>query len=276
MSASKLAVVSDIHGNAVALDAVLADIARRRVDSLVCLGDVAAGGPQPRETIKRLRALGSPVVRGNADEWLIDGLPDDDSDPALSLRPTVEWARQQLSPGEFAFLSALPSSVVLELRAGVRVFCFHGSPCSNRERIMPTSSDAEIDALLQDFSALVYVGGHTHLQMLRRYGGGLLVNAGSVGLPVGSLEPMTPSATALPRWAEYAIVGADEGTVAVELCRVGVDITVLERVAERSGMPHAGRWAVDLERRVKAGNTAAASPARSTPPRPEPQPSSSE
>jgi predicted phosphodiesterase len=65
----RVALISDIHGNAVALEAVLADIARRRVDEIVCLGDVAAGGPQPREALERLRTLGCAVVRGNADEW---------------------------------------------------------------------------------------------------------------------------------------------------------------------------------------------------------------
>jgi predicted phosphodiesterase len=65
----RVAFISDIHGNAVALEAVLADIARRRVDEIVCLGDVAAGGPQPGEALERLRTLGCAVVRGNADEW---------------------------------------------------------------------------------------------------------------------------------------------------------------------------------------------------------------
>jgi len=71
----RVALISDIHGNAVALEAVLDDLAGRHVDELVCLGDVAAGGPQPREALARLRELGCRVVLGNADGWLLEGLP---------------------------------------------------------------------------------------------------------------------------------------------------------------------------------------------------------
>ena len=72
---ASLALISDIHGNGVALDAVLADVAARRVDEIVCLGDLAAGGPQPRWVLRRLRELGGRAVRGNADGWLLEGLP---------------------------------------------------------------------------------------------------------------------------------------------------------------------------------------------------------
>lgn len=68
----RIAVIADLHGNLVALEAVLAALADERTDGIVCLGDVAATGPQPRETVERLRAVGCPVVMGNADAWLLD------------------------------------------------------------------------------------------------------------------------------------------------------------------------------------------------------------
>src|SRR5258708_31692588 len=68
----RVALISDIHGNCVALEAVLADIERAGVDQVVCLGDVAATGPQPHAVIERLRATGCPVVMGNADVWLLN------------------------------------------------------------------------------------------------------------------------------------------------------------------------------------------------------------
>lgn len=254
MSRSTIAVVSDVHGNAVALDVVLADVRRRRVRALVCLGDVAAGGPQPREAIERLRSAGCPVVRGNTDEWLLDGFPDEHADDETrALRRAVEWARRELPPEELDFLRALPLTLDLELRGGVRILCFHGSPRSNRDRIVPTSSDEELDERLQGASALVLLGGHTHLQMLRRYRGALLVNVGSVGLPVGSLAGAA-GAVPLPSWAEYAIVAADRRGVSVELCRVAVEPAPLERAARESGLPDAERWPLALERRVRTHN----------------------
>jgi predicted phosphodiesterase len=90
---SLLALISDIHGNAVALDAVLADLTRRGADEVICLGDVAAGGPQPREVIARLRELDCQAIRGNADGWLLDGLPAGRSDE----RPPKKAADQAVA-----------------------------------------------------------------------------------------------------------------------------------------------------------------------------------
>ncbi len=71
----RTAVISDIHGNCVALDAVLADLQAHPVDQVACLGDAIQGGPQPAKVAARLRELGWPVVMGNADAWLLSGIP---------------------------------------------------------------------------------------------------------------------------------------------------------------------------------------------------------
>ena len=68
----KLALISDLHGNLFALDAVLADIRHRKIERILCLGDVVTGGPHPRETLARLRELGCPTVMGNTDAWVIE------------------------------------------------------------------------------------------------------------------------------------------------------------------------------------------------------------
>ena len=93
---ARLALISDIHGNGVALDAVLADVARAEVDELICLGDIAAGGPQPREVIGRLRELGCRTVRGNAESWLLDGLPPGASEETQRLNEIADWASSVL------------------------------------------------------------------------------------------------------------------------------------------------------------------------------------
>jgi predicted phosphodiesterase len=71
----RTALVSDIHGNTVALDAALADLKAHPVDQVVCLGDAIQGGPQPAGVVARLRELGWPVIMGNADAWLLSGVP---------------------------------------------------------------------------------------------------------------------------------------------------------------------------------------------------------
>jgi hypothetical protein len=94
MSGARTALVGDIHGNLVALDAVLSDSERRGVHGVVCIGDLAAGGPQPREAIERLRDLGCAAVRGNADEWL------------LGLHEIVAWERAQLTERDCEWLAS--------------------------------------------------------------------------------------------------------------------------------------------------------------------------
>src|SRR5215831_2977947 len=103
----RIAVISDIHGNCVALDAVLADVRQRSVDEMVCLGDAIQGGAQPAETVARLRELGCPVVMGNADAWLLTGVETSPNETITERgRVTREWSLAHLSPEDRAFIAA--------------------------------------------------------------------------------------------------------------------------------------------------------------------------
>lgn len=251
---TRIALLSDIHGNAVALEAVLADIAVREVDELVCLGDVAAGGPQPREALARVRDLGCPVVLGNADTWLLDGFPREPSergDDVASLAAIVEWARDQLRADDRRFLSSFRPVVERRLEAE-RLLCFHGSPRSPNERILAMTGESELEAALAGHPASIHAGGHTHLQLLRRIGQRLLVNPGSVGLPLAC-------AATVPSAADYAIVEVEPGAAAVEFRRIGVDGDAVMGAAMATDMPHAREWAAILSRRIARRNADAVS-----------------
>ena len=256
----RVALVSDMHGNLVAFEAVLADLESRRVDRSICLGDVAAFGPQPAETIARLRELGWPVVMGNADELLfVDEVPPPENEHEQRLFDLVSWARDRLAPADVEFLRSFEPTVKVSLGDGAEVLCFHGSPTSHSERLLPTTPDDELARILLPHRADVMACGHTHLQMLRRVRDFLLVNAGSVGLPAESI-PSDPSPRAqtdepLAPWAEYAIVDYGRGNVAVELRRVPVDRDAVARSGRESGMPHVD-WAYGLDRRITGRNRA--------------------
>jgi predicted phosphodiesterase len=157
----RVALISDIHGNCVALDAVLADLAGRAVDEVVCLGDVAAGGPQPREVIARVRELGCQVVRGNADGWLLAGLPPGRSDETRRLSEVVAWTRGRLAKADYDYLAALPA--MLRVATGeLDLLWFHGSPCADTDSSLPTTPTAELDRLLANApSAHLFAAGHT-------------------------------------------------------------------------------------------------------------------
>ena len=83
----RIGLISDIHGNLIALESVLSELKREQVDSMICLGDVAALGPQPHEVIERLRKLNCPVVMGNTDDWYLQPLPEGDDE----LRELAGW-----------------------------------------------------------------------------------------------------------------------------------------------------------------------------------------
>ena len=160
---TRLALISDIHGNGVALDAVLADVMRHDVDDVICLGDVAAGGPQPREVIKRLRELHCTGVRGNAEGWLLDGLPRGRSDATRRLGDVVAWAREMLAPHERAYLEALPPTVSIAV-GDWTMLCFHGSPRADVDVLLPETPEAQLDVLFAGApDANLFACGHTHL-----------------------------------------------------------------------------------------------------------------
>src|SRR5512147_2271681 len=103
----RFAVISDIHGNCVAFDAVLADIPLQSVDAIVCLGDAIQGGPQPADVVARLREIACPVVMGNADAWLLSGVLTGQENVTPDRQAKMEtvraWSLAQLSAEDRAF-----------------------------------------------------------------------------------------------------------------------------------------------------------------------------
>jgi putative phosphoesterase len=250
-----LAIISDVHGNAVALEAVVADAARNEIADIVCLGDLAAGGPQPREALQRLRELGCRVVRGNADGWLLTGLPPGSSSATRRLAEIARWAHDQLSQEDLDYLAALPTTLETHLGA-MRIFCFHGSPRSEIERLLATTPESELHAAFDSApDAQVLAGGHTHVQLLRAFGDRLLLNPGSVGLPLGSVAAAFAGGAPLPTRAEYAVLRAGHSGMEVSFRRVPIDVGAV--AAATAAMPHAS-WAGDLERRIARWNMRAA------------------
>jgi predicted phosphodiesterase len=217
----RVALVSDIHGNDVAFDAVLNDIARSEVDTIICLGDVATLGPAPAEVIQRLRELGCVCVRGNHDDYLLDAALIDDHLAIPVIQDAINWSRDQLSADDLAFVTGFIDGADIALGHGLNLTIFHGSPSSNTEDLLATTPADELDRQLGD-GGPVLAGGHTHIQMLRQHRGRVLVNPGSVGLPfreyVAAGEP-----TLLAGIAEYAIIDASEAGIGVTLRRVNVD-----------------------------------------------------
>jgi predicted phosphodiesterase len=238
----RLALISDIHGNAVALEAALVQIAAQSVDQIVCLGDVAATGPQPREVLARLQALACPVVMGNTDAALLQPRPPGDAPgERRSLFAVADsWSATQLTADDRAYVATFQSTVRVSLGSAGTLLGYHGWPRSFLDRVLPTTPDDELDAMFADFQATILAGGHTHQQMLRRYRGAILLNPGSVGLSFYQVAP--PGEIHLAPWAEYAVVVAEPGHLYVELHRAAFDVDVWAEAVRASGMPDAELW----------------------------------
>ena len=219
----QIALISDIHGNLFALDAILNDIAQRNIEHILCLGDVAAGGPQPCEVIGRLREMGCPIVMGNTDAWL--------QQPQLHPQKSVEGQFAQdiefCPPDNWSkttrlFCTLLQQNIYAwSLNAHMTLLGYHGSPRSFSERLLPTTPDQTLDDALAASNAQIFAGGHTHIQMFRRYKEKLIINPGSVGLAMDRTTPFNEVRNT--PWGEYAVLTCgDKNMSSVELCRSAV------------------------------------------------------
>ena len=174
----RLAIVSDIHGNLMALDAVVADIEQQGVDEVWCGGDIGWAGPWASECIARVRDYGWPTVRGNADVW-ITGDPQTITDPAK--RATFEEISRQhaISDDDARWLLNLP----IGHTGSGSLLLVHGTPSSPFEAPDPESPAGAFEPF--ENQAGVTVFGHVHKAFFRRLRDAtLVVNAGSVGLPL--------------------------------------------------------------------------------------------
>lgn len=235
----RVALFSDVHGNAVAFDAFLADLDGQDVDQVVCLGDHAQGGAQPAECLERLRALGCPAVMGNSDHFLLTLDPGEESvtDAQLDM---ARWSAAQLSAELLEFHESFEPTVELDLGDGGTLLAFHGSPRSPDEFMTPWMEEKEFRAPLEGLEAAVFAGGHIHLQWTRRCGPSYFVNPGSVGL---AYDHHQDEATfRADPFAEYAVLTVDGG-IGVEFRRIAYDASDVVRAIEASGMPHPDRAA---------------------------------
>ena len=196
-----LALVSDIHGNDLALAAVVAELERLGVEQVVCLGDVAEGGSQPAEVLDRLARLGWPVILGNADAFLLEvdpSSPEPATDEQLERRT---WTLGQFSDAQLEQIRAFVPTLDVEVD-GLTLRAFHGSPRSYDDVVLPETPDGVAERLLGGSGVDLLAGGHTHLQWTRYVDGALYVNPGSVGLVYDRFdsEPIPIEV------AEYALV----------------------------------------------------------------------
>lgn len=230
-----------MHGNRLGLDAVLDDLNGERFDQMVCLGDAIQGGPQPRETVARLRELGCAVVMGNADAWLLSGVDSNvekiEPERKVKMEKIRLWSLGQLDETDLALIREFQPTVQIDLPEGGKLVCGHGSPKSFDDVILPTISDDELKAFLVPLPKHVYCGGHTHVQLVRHLRESFFFNPGSAG--AAYRHEQFNGRTLFDSFSEYAVLTVEGQRVRLEFRRVGFDLGRMKEVYRKSGRPFA-------------------------------------
>lgn len=205
----KILIISDIHGNLAALDAVT-----ERADMIFCLGDIVNYGPYPGRCLERIRGLTSTVVRGNHDNALGRNMDCGCSVKYQELSNAGKvFTNAVLNTEEKDYIGNLPIISLIE-REGKKFFLSHGSPGGDFYKYLrPDVSDEQWKSELTNISADVVFLGHTHFPMVRMIHGVTVVNPGSVGQPRDGI-PM----------ASYAIW--EDGRVEIKRVHYDIDATI--------------------------------------------------
>lgn len=240
----RIAIISDIHGNVPALEAVLSDIRRRGIARIVCLGDLVGKGPEPAEAVDLVRSHCEITVQGNWDLGI--NMPQD--------KEAGLWQQQRLGDERLAYLRALPFSLDLML-SGRRVRLFHASAVSVYHRVLRKAPKADKLAMFDNTEltgafpggerpdVVIYGDIHkTYMHTLRgKDGSGLILyNCGSVGAPYDGIPQ-----------ACYAIIegvpdGGEAAPFSMQTVRVPYDIERVIGIAERAGLPELDRFRCEM------------------------------
>ncbi|MFF3949599.1 metallophosphoesterase family protein [Streptomyces sp. NPDC001902] len=224
---TRVAVLSDVHGNLPALQAVLAEPDVRTAERVVLTGDHAAG-PMPVPTLDALRDLGGRAlwIRGNADRELVEHR----RTGRTTGYPESDWAARRLREDQVTLLACLPDTVELEVHGPGRTLFCHATPRDDEEIVLVDSRAERWAEVMSGVAPEVetVVCGHTHMPYARVVHGRLVVNPGSVGMPYGR------------GGAHWALLGAG----GVQLRRTVYDReAAAARIVAESGFDGAARWA---------------------------------
>jgi predicted phosphodiesterase len=240
---SRTAIISDVHSNAVALRAVVAELESEGIDRVVCLGDVCQGGPEPGECVDLLAERGWPVVMGNADAFVLDPATAEGSSEVVTERQLAvrEWTYDRLTSAQRDLLAAYAPTVEHDLGDNRTLLCCHATPNSYEPIVLPSAPEEEYRAAFGGSGADVVACGHIHLPYVRRLGTTMVLNPGSVGL--GYDHEQDPEALRFDPWAAWAVIATGGGRLSIDLRRTPFDAREVADAHRASGMPYGDEYA---------------------------------
>jgi predicted phosphodiesterase len=233
----RIALVADIHANVWALEAVLADIKKQRVNTIFNLGDILYGPLKPRATYERLQTLDDLLtIRGNQDRQIYDA-----TDQERRQNPTLDYVIKDLGEEPIRWLATLPPTAIFE----EEIFLCHGTPANDETYLLEDvasgrpllRAEGDIMRSVKSTRRPVIVCGHTHIPRLVSLANGqMVVNPGSVGLPAYSDDaPVSHAMETYSAHASYAILTKTAGTWDVSFEKVAYDYEPASRCAASFG-----------------------------------------
>lgn len=229
---TRIAIFSDLHGNSLATEAVLAAIDTEAPDAVYCLGDLVGYGARPNETIDSIRERSIPTIMGNYDDGVgFDrddcGCAYKDADEEARGQESLIWTRRVTTADRKAYLRTLIPEIRFEIE-GVRFRLVHGSPRRMNEYLFEDRDPRSLERIARDSDCDVLVFGHTHKPWVKEIAGVLMVNEGSVGKP----KDGDPRAA----WALFEVTSSQP--VSVEIRRVPYDVAVMATaIRAADGLP---------------------------------------
>ena len=226
----RAAVITDIHANLPALQAVLARIKELGLDAVYCGGDLVGYGPHPNEVCALIRDRGIPTIYGNYDHAIARDLDDcgcayvTPHDRELG-QGSVEWTLAHTDAASKAFMHDLPFDLRFDMD-GIRIRLVHGSPRKVNEYLFEDKPASLYERLAAGADCDVLVFGHTHKPWVREYGGVLFVNCGSVGKPKDG-DPR----------AAFVVLESSQAGFTATIERVPYDAEAVAREVAASGLP---------------------------------------
>jgi predicted phosphodiesterase len=239
----KVAVLSDVHGNCLALETVVEDIKKVRLDHIVCNGDMIQSGPQPQETVQLLREMKCSIVMGNSDAWLMTGVETDAHLISEERRKKLDivrgWSLSKLTEEDKDFIKAFQPTVTVDLGHSRNLLAFHGSPTSFDQLLLPSMPEDEFQEILKPYANSILTGGHMHLQLTRRLrdSQNFFFNPGSVGVAYN--HEQSNENGLLDPWVEYAILTVEGMGASLEFRRIPLDLNKMADIYRQSDRPFA-------------------------------------
>ena len=226
----RVGVISDIHGNSVALHSVINDMSKQKINNVIVLGDLIMKGPDPQGVMRLLEGLNVICsVKGNTDKWLEeitdDWLPANNRE--LMIYDIYNYTRDNINQVDINYIKELPEQK--RVTVGKRnILCVHGSPRSISEEIRPEYSDDKLQTILDGIEDSIILSGHIHHQFIRKVNSQTIINPGAVGLRNNDNDSR----------AAYIVLDINDNDLDVQFNNINYDHDEIIKLGEDKQFPH--------------------------------------